>query len=159
MLTLMPQLAAEFSAPVGLLDPRDGSWLAFEGAPMETFPRLGLGLVVAASLYGKATLWHGEEAGAAVWMLVPVPSRVGPFVAALGFAARPAESPSATSVRWGPVCPEPALRAWGQSVADKLGANAGHKPATPSATDSTLAPPRATPDGAERMLVARLLRR
>ncbi|MCA1685433.1 MAG: hypothetical protein LC745_05505, partial [Planctomycetia bacterium] len=159
---LARRLAVEFSAPVGLLDPRRGLWVARNGAPAEAFPLLSPGLTAAASAHGKAMVWRGDEAGGAAWLLVPVPAEGGPLVAAAGFAASAAPAVKPSSVRWGPPCPEPALRAWGQSVADQLRASsetATRPPAPRPSGSSTTPPPRAHDDGADRQIIARLIRR
>ena len=157
---LIRRLATEFSGPVGIVDPQSGNWQARAGAPEEMFPRLGPGLIAAVAAHGKATVWRGEEGSEAVWLLVPVKSESEAGVAAVGFAATNVEPRS--DVRWGPTCPEPALRAWGQSVADQLlnGSRSATQPASsvrqnPSATPPT--PPQT--DGPERQIVARLIRR
>ena len=72
----------------------------------------------------------------------------GHLFALAGFAAL-ASAPAADV--WGPACPEPALRAWGQSVADQLhGEVAPHS----GVTDPVL-----QGEGNERLLIARLIRR
>ncbi len=156
---LVRRLAAEFAAPVGLLDPRRGTWIVRAGAPAEAFPRMGPGLTNAAAAGGKAGVWRGEESSEAVWLLLPVPTKSGPMVAAAGFAATPGESQS--PVQWGPACPEPALRAWGQSIADEL--RGASEPVSQGATPLlTAARPQAAgthSESAERQIVARLIRR
>ena len=126
------------------------------------FPRIGPSLAAAASAHAKAAVWHEDEPSNAVWLLVPIAANARPLVAAVGFASAtdPARN-SSPAVSWGPVCPEPALRAWGQSVADKLRAEGQAAPALPVtlASSSSVAPSRTQHDGAERLLVARLVRR
>ncbi len=159
------RLAAEFSAPVALFDPRLGGRVAIAGAPEGAFPGPDLGLIAAASAHGKAVVWRGEGAGQVVWLLVPLPSPSGPLVAAVGFATAPEMSttPGPACIRWGPVCPEPALRAWGQAVADQLRGAADRVPAPPGQelSGSALAPgpARPQPEVGERQIVARLIRR
>ena len=155
---LARRLSAEFSAPVGLLDPRSGGWLARLGGPAEVFPGLSLGLTAAAAAHGKAVVWHGDAAAGADWLLVPVPSESGPLVAAAGFATTHDAGPNPSPVRWGPVCPEPALRAWGQFVADQFRAAAATAVESTPPTSAS-APARSQPEGSERQIVARLIRR
>jgi HD-GYP domain-containing protein (c-di-GMP phosphodiesterase class II) len=69
-------------------------------------------------------------------------------MAVVGFAAEPQ---SAGPNPWGPACPAPALRAWGQSVADQLRDEAAPRA---DATD-----PANRAEGNERLLIARLIRR
>jgi HD-GYP domain-containing protein (c-di-GMP phosphodiesterase class II) len=154
---LIRRLSAEFKAPIGLLDSGAGSWVLRLGAPYEVFPKLAPGLVAATSTHGRSVVWRGEEPSDAVWLLVPVAGEANPLVAVAGFAASNA-SPGA--IAWGPHCPEPALKAWGQSIADQL---LGAKPPRAKAqSESSKVPSRETRpvgDGGERMIIARLIRR
>src|SRR4051812_30778242 len=84
------RLSGEFGAPVGLLDPRSGSWVSHAGAPAEAFPRLAPGLAGAAASHGRAAVWHDDAPSGAIWLLLTVPDPGGPLLAVLGFAATPA---------------------------------------------------------------------
>jgi HD domain len=151
------RLAREFSAPVGLLDPSSLVWRIRMGAEAESFPGgdASLTAVLASGLLwnGRVALWRPDrdEARARgtgrVWLCLPVPRSAGAdLVALVGFSDRAAPEPG-----WGPPCPERALRAWGQSVADGLRGEAFPRPASASS------PFRA--EGGDRLLTSRLIRR
>ena len=160
LLPLAWRLNREFNAPVGLLDPL-GAWQVRHGAAVEAFPHGGVNLITRLTTLGlgqkRVVVWHSDREGigtgngsdGVVWLGLPVPRREGGHLFALaGFAAL-ASVPAADV--WGPACPEPALRAWGQSVADQLhGELAPHSDATDPALQG---------EGSERLLIARLIRR
>jgi HD-GYP domain-containing protein (c-di-GMP phosphodiesterase class II) len=80
----------------------------------------------------------------------------GHLLALAGFAGSahaqsPLPTPTTTTNPWGPACPEPALRAWGQSVADRIRGEAAPRGGT---ADLAL-----RGEGNERLLIARLIRR
>jgi putative nucleotidyltransferase with HDIG domain len=144
-------LAREFGAPVGLLDPMMSGWRVVVGTTTAALPQTeevlmtlrGSGVFGA----GRVHLWRAERAGGPVWLAVPVAGS-GPSerVALAGFAA----SAGGEQAPWGPVVPEPALRAWGQAVADRLRAEA----------DARLDPTTAfRPGGREPPLFDRLTQR
>ncbi len=144
------RLAREFSAPVGLLDPATVAWRARTGLDEREFPDADAALTAALA---SGVLWHGRVAAwrpgrdaGPYWLCLPVPRPDGAVVLALvGFA-------TGTGARgWGPPCPERALRAWGQAVADDLRGEM-----FPRAAQAAPAP-RA--EGGERVLAARLIRR
>ncbi len=116
LMELVRRVSEEFGAPTGILDPRRGSWLTRCGRTGAAFPRFSPATITTAAL-GKPIVWHGDDDLGRYWLLIPVDGPETPLVAASGFAI-PGTSP--TSVRWGPSCPERALLAWGQSVADSL---------------------------------------
>ncbi len=166
LLPLAWQLNREFNAPVGLLDPL-GDWQVRHGAAVEAFPQGGVDLVSGLTTLGlgqkRVVVWHPDRAGIGdgngspngsgservVWLGLLVPRRErGPLFALAGFAAS-ASAPGADV--WGPACPEPALRAWGQSVADHL---LGEVVPQGGVTD-----PVVQGEGNERLLIARLIRR
>jgi HD-GYP domain-containing protein (c-di-GMP phosphodiesterase class II) len=167
--SLALRLIREFNAPVGLLDPVGGSWYVRLGIEDEAFPRAGPGLLSALTTCGigpnRAVVWRPDpdpdpdhdhdrdRHGDAVWLVLPVARAGGGHLLALaGFAAAASAHAPAPSVNlWGPACPEPALRAWGQSLADQLRAEASPPG---GATD-----PGPRTDGNERLLIARLIRR
>jgi HD-GYP domain-containing protein (c-di-GMP phosphodiesterase class II) len=142
------RLHREFEAPVGVLDPSRGSWRVRLGADAGAFPRAEAALLAALTASGvdrgQAALWRGGPGDGPVWLAFPVPWVDRDDLVVLAGFATVADVAGAT--RWGPVCPERALRAWGQSVADKLrvesarGAPAGF-------------------DGGEHLFISRLIRR
>jgi HD-GYP domain-containing protein (c-di-GMP phosphodiesterase class II) len=147
------RLAREFGAPVGLFDPTRGGWRVRLGADPERFPRGDMQLPAALASSGvgpgRAGVCRLDRRGGPVWLGLPVPALDGEDLVALaGFAA---SSEAAEADAWGPSCPEPALRAWGQAVADQL---RGEKDAQAFCHGSS-----ARPEGGERVLIARLIRR
>ena len=147
------RLAREFGAPVGLFDPTRGGWRVRLGADPERFPRGDMELPAALASSGvgpgRAGVYRPDRRGGPVWLGLPVPALDGEDLVALaGFAA---SSEAAEADAWGPSCPEPALRAWGQAVADQL---RGEKDAQAFCHGSS-----ARPEGGERVLIARLIRR
>jgi HD-GYP domain-containing protein (c-di-GMP phosphodiesterase class II) len=127
------ELAAEFGAPVAILDPRQGRWCSLVGAAESQFPEIDDSLALACGseelLQGRAVAWRRPVDQKRVWLLLRVSDG---FVALVGFQA-PADSPAGAvewdealagsgeaPTTWGPVCPEPALRAWGEQVARRL---------------------------------------
>ncbi len=161
LLPLARRINDEFNAPVGLLDPQGGAWQVQVGAEAEAFPQGGPALLSTLTALGlgpkRAVVWHPGQSGngngngsdAVVWLGLSVPRGEGGHLLALAGFAASAPSPAANT--WGPICPEPALRAWGQSVADQL-----HSEEAPqgSVTDSVH-----RGEGNERLLIARLIRR
>ncbi len=152
---LARRLARDFNAPVGLLDPTALTWLARAGAPAEQFPAAGATLVAALKTsgvgQGRVALWRANRSSGPVWLVLPLPRTGGGEVFAMAGFATSVDMEQAAS--WGPVCPDAALRAWGQSVADQhrraKDTHAASKPAgAPTSTDS-----------AEHLLIARLIRR
>src|SRR5512135_267679 len=147
------RLAREFGAPVGLLDPVDGIWLVRVGAEAEAFPRPGSELLSALAAFGigpnRTGVWRPHRETGPVWLGLIVSRSEGGYLTALaGFATSVAASDAAS---WGPVCPEPALRAWGQQVADRLRVELTAR-GGPSGQG-------VRPEGGERPLIARLIRR
>jgi HD-GYP domain-containing protein (c-di-GMP phosphodiesterase class II) len=150
---LAKRLAREFSAPVGLLDPARGGWCLRVGADAAQFPRAGADLVAALTASGfgpgRAAVWRGDEPDGPLWLALPVPRPDGAEMIALAGFATSADSASAAS--WGPICPAPALRAWGQVVCDQLrGEFASRSSVSAGATRA---------EGGDRQLIARLIRR
>jgi hypothetical protein len=149
------RLAREFSAPVGLLDPSTLVWRVRLGAGAESFPGgdASLTAVLASGLlwHGRVLIWRPDRDRASgpgrTWLCLPVPRPVGQdLVALVGFSGGPA-----AEANWGPPCPERALRAWGQSVADGLRGEAFPRPVP--------APSPFRGEGGDRLLTARLIRR
>jgi hypothetical protein len=145
------RLAREFMAPVGLLDPTSLSWRAREGLDDSRFPDVDATLTSALASgvlwHGRVTPWRPGRDEGPIWLCLPAP-RVGgiDLLAIVGFAAE-ADEPSR---EWGPYCPDRALRAWGQSVADSLRGEAFRTGPTASTSKG---------EGGERLLAARLIRR
>jgi hypothetical protein len=127
------QLAAEFGAPVAILDRRLRRWCANVGAGESEFPAIDDVLDRACSsgelAGGCAISWRRPVDTGRVWLLLGVS---GGLVAIAGFRVQD-DSPPGTAewdqssgevtgaaVAWGPVCAEPALRAWGEQVAGRL---------------------------------------
>jgi HD-GYP domain-containing protein (c-di-GMP phosphodiesterase class II) len=145
------RLSREFGAPIGMLDPSTWTWRFRLGMAVEHFPELDakLGAVLTSTdvTNGRAAVWRAGSESAPLWLVLPVARTSGGYwLALLGFAAD-----AATGAGWGPICPEPALRAWGQTVAERLRTEAGLRQSPDS--------PSARGDGSERLLIARLIRR
>jgi HD-GYP domain-containing protein (c-di-GMP phosphodiesterase class II) len=146
------RLAREFTAPVGLLDPTSLSWRAREGLDESQFPDLDATLT---SALASGVLWHGRVSPwrpnrdeGPIWLCLPAPKAGGTdLLAIVGFAPESGEP----SVGWGPRCPDRALRAWGQSVADSLRGEAFPRTGPAASTPKG--------EGGERLLAARLIRR
>jgi putative nucleotidyltransferase with HDIG domain len=137
-------LAREFGAPVGIFDPDRGTWRAVVGAPETGFPEIDdvLRSMTRSSEMqrGQVMVWHRPGNGGETWLVLPMPrDRAGELVALIGFASskdrREARdgglgraNPEAPSgVTWGPKCPEPALRLWGQDVLTRIRKDYGMK--------------------------------
>ena len=146
------RLAYEFSAPVGLLDPVTLAWRACEGIDDSLFPDADSALTAALSTgvlwHGRVSPWRPGRDTGPTWLCLPIPRSDGTNLLALvGFASDGVTS----SARWGPACPDRALRAWGQSVADALRGEAFPRGGPASAGFRA--------EGGERLLYARLIRR
>jgi hypothetical protein len=125
---LSAELAHEFGAPIALVDPSGPFWRVRMGLASESFPNAEECMAAARARNlletGRVTLWkpNATESSAPTWLLLPAPlpgDRV--WLALVGFAsARCAERS-----QWGPLCPDRALKAWGQAVADRLQAQSG----------------------------------
>ncbi len=120
---LFTELKQEFSAPLGLYDRRLRTWRRRVGAPASAFPDPeALRLDPHRALVVRPRDGLG---GGPTWLILPVAISGGRDLLALaGFVPATAGVPAIAAfhdgVSWGPSCPEPALRAWGQSVADRL---------------------------------------
>jgi len=137
---LAETLAHEFSAPVGIFEPDQRAWTVIIGAGEEQFPDLDSRLQEVAGSsglrLGRVALWRRNEDHERLWLVLPLPSaKAADMVAFVGFRApiqprdavpQPLETPAPETMdlaTWGPVCPEPALRAWGQQVVNRLQSN------------------------------------
>jgi putative nucleotidyltransferase with HDIG domain len=142
------ELAREFGAPVAIFDLRLCRYSALVGAAESQFPEIDEPLLRACRsdelAQGHAFPWQRPLAPARIWLFLPLSSEL---VALVGFSAA-ADSPPQTvewdefseesdigSVMWGPVCPERALRAWGDHVARRLGCGPPKKPESESQSD------------------------
>jgi HD-GYP domain-containing protein (c-di-GMP phosphodiesterase class II) len=148
---LARRLAREFSAPVGLLDPSTLAWKVRLGAEPEAFPDgdSSLTAVLASGLlwHGRVSTWRPDRETGPAWLCLPLPRPSGStLVALVGFASGMEAEPG-----WGPPCPERALKAWGQSVADNLRGEVF--PHSNSSTSSLKG------ERNDRLLTARLIRR
>jgi len=130
-------LVHEFSAPVGIFDPDQRVWTVILGAAMEQFPGVDSRLQEVAGSsglrLGRVAIWRRDEDLERTWLVLPLPSaEAADLVAFVGFLASPqhrdslpgpselaAPVPGDTGT-WGPACPEPALRAWGQQFVNRL---------------------------------------
>jgi HD-GYP domain-containing protein (c-di-GMP phosphodiesterase class II) len=149
--SLAKRLSREFSAPTGLIDPRTWVWRIQSGAELSSFPELNTEAIAVLKsteiAQGRVTVWRPTPDASPIWLLLKMPrAGGGDWLALIGFAASVADGEG-----WGPVCPEPALRAWGQSVAERY-RNELEAREVPEA--SVLRSERG-----ERLLIARLTRR
>ena len=130
-------LSGEFTAPVGIFDPRGRRWRRLVGATGSQFPVISDPLVrrgLASDLaIGQVALWRSPENRDHVWLMIPLPSAGGTAeVAIVGFRSASSSARSTPAwdedtkdyavdqIDWGPACPDAALRAWGQQAADRL---------------------------------------
>ncbi len=130
---LAAELATEFCAPVAIFDPRHKRWCSVAGALRSQFPEINDSLFLLCRstelAQGRAMTWRRPLDCKRVWWLL-LPASDG-LVAFVGFQAPADAAPETaecdetldemtdTAVRWGPVCAEPALRAWGEQVAGR----------------------------------------
>jgi len=161
-------LAHEFSAPVGIFDPDQQAWRVILGAAEEQFPGVDSRLQEVASSsglrLGRVAVWRRDEDLERSWLVLPLPSaEAADLVAFVGFLAppQPRDSvPRPTELAapeprdlgtWGPACPEPALRAWGQQFVNRLQSNHETRvyPVQPTADD----------EEGEHVVIGRLIRR
>jgi putative nucleotidyltransferase with HDIG domain len=167
--TLVHDLAKEFTAPVGIFDPRAKRWRALAGADQMHFPAVSDPLLSKSRSIelklGQVVLWKRPEDRGRIWLLLPVSVIHGEWCVAMagfrtGAGSRSAVSPSESrgqgetieQVRWGPVCPENALMAWGQQVLSRLQTDGGARLAP-------AVPPRSRDEESERVVIGRLIRR
>ena len=162
-------LAHEFSAPVGIFDPDQQAWRVILGAAEEQFPGVDSRLQEVASSsglrLGRVAVWRRDEDLERSWLVLPLPSaEAADLVAFVGFLAptqprdtvpRPAEraAPEPGDLgTWGPACPEPALRAWGQQFVNRRQSDHETRvcPVQPTADDD---------EEGEHVVIGRLIRR
>jgi len=145
------RLAREFSAPVGLIDPSTLIWRVRHGLDAASFPGgdATLTAVLASGLpwHGRVALWRPDREAGPIWLCLPVPRpESSDLVALAGFAPGPVPEEG-----WGPPCPDRALRAWGQAVADGLRGEAFPR--------SSAGPSPSRGEGGDRLFTSRLIRR
>lgn len=117
---LAARLGSEFSAPVMVLDAAEQTWTIRAGVASEYGPDAGAAACAAMGLgeNGRVFLWRAAVEGV-VWLALPIGlDGNGSSWAFVGFA----EIGSGPMAGWGHACPDPALHAWGQTVADRLDA-------------------------------------
>src|SRR4051794_24302393 len=125
------RLNIEFGAPVGLFDASSSLWVAKVGAPTVLFPAIGPAVSGPVEGQGRVMIVREDGSDDATWLFLPVNCGSGPLVAAIGFESSLGQH-SRKGVL-GPCCPEPALRAWGQSIATMLREQAAsHSPSASS---------------------------
>ncbi len=149
---LAKRLNLEFGAPVGLFDASAGVWVARTGASAALFPAIGSTISGPVKGQGRVMVVREAYSEGAVWLFLPVDCGMGPLVAAVGFEASHGERSQKGVL--GPCCPEPALRAWGQSIATLL----REQGASRSQGVNSVTSPRSL-EGGERLIIARLIRR
>jgi putative nucleotidyltransferase with HDIG domain len=159
-------LAREFGAPAGLFDPESRCWRALVGAPEGRFPGGDDSLVLACrsneSRAGRASVRRRAEDPDVIWLVLPLPRTPSTeLVAWLGFRAAeaPPQPPRDGSegidrepISWGPSCPEPALRLWGQQAVNRMQSGVGIGAVAP-AGDSR------RDEESEHVVIGRLIRR
>jgi HD domain len=162
-------LAHEFSAPVGIFDPDQQAWRVILGAAEEQFPGVDSRLQEVASSsglrLGRVAVWRRDEDLERSWLVLPLPSaEAADLVAFVGFLAptQPPETVPRPNERaapeprdlgtWGPACPEPALRAWGQQFVNRLQSDHETRvyPVQPTADND---------EEGEHVVIGRLIRR
>jgi putative nucleotidyltransferase with HDIG domain len=166
---LAKSLASEFSAPIGVYDPDHQTWRVTLGAPEPCFPKSSAQLQQVAGSsklrLGRVALWQPKENPGVVWLVIPLlTADAADLVAFAGFRAmsETGEGVSLTSeaesagarewVKWGPACPEPALRAWGQQTVNRF----------QNDHETRLAPVQPSPfneDENDHVVIGRLIRR
>jgi putative nucleotidyltransferase with HDIG domain len=166
---LAEDLAREFGAPVGLLDPDRRRWRAWVGAPEGLFPAVDDSLVSLCRStevrQGRALVWSRPDDPEPLWLILPLPPTATAELAAfLGFQipkerAEPRRNgigatgnEAAANGHWGPTCPEPALRLWGQHAVNRMRSERGTG-ATAVAGGSRRA------EESEQVVIGRLIRR
>ncbi|WP_165222510.1 HD domain-containing phosphohydrolase [Aquisphaera insulae] len=167
----LAELAArEFSAPIGVFDRRRRCWALAIAAREYDLPEVHADLVEAvdslAIRQGRVTTWFPDDDPGRVWLLLPAQGSDGSeIVLFAGFHNPVADAsiadpsdPNHTSLRrdalaWGPSCPEPALRAWGQQFLGRLRTNV---PISPGKAGNDLC---SDDEQSERAVIGRLVRR
>jgi len=164
-------LSHEFTAPVGIFDFDQRIWRVIVGASPHDFPAIDSELDEVAGSgslrLGRVAIWRQRDELGPLWLVLPLPtSEAAELIAFVGFHppvtqndanGNPGPSGSAmvagsSALVWGPSCPEPALRAWGQQAVNRLQSNHETRlypvgPSTPSDAES------------EHVVIGRLIRR
>jgi HD-GYP domain-containing protein (c-di-GMP phosphodiesterase class II) len=160
------ELANEFCAPVAILDARLFRWCSVVGAVESQFPEIDDSLILACRstelAQGRALTWRRPLDLKRVWLLLPAGDAV---VAVAGFQAPADAAPETTewdassadvaetAVTWGPLCAEPALRAWGEQTTARF------LQAPPRRTDRDPGSRTHVADGDKGIAINRLTRR
>ncbi|MGE3818337.1 MAG: HD-GYP domain-containing protein [Isosphaeraceae bacterium] len=154
-------LAHTLSAPVGLIDPSAGGWIAFSGGPPATFPRIEevlrhLRAEAQSGVAPPVATWHPDPSitggTPTVWLLMNLATPLTGMVALAGFRDAQRLDPR-PDLPWGPPCPEPALIAWGREIRERLKAQ-GSRSSVRAPMSSAQ-----TSEGGEGVILARLIRR
>jgi putative nucleotidyltransferase with HDIG domain len=162
-------LAREFTAPVGVLDPVRHTWHVLLGASADDFPRLGQTLFEVAGSsglrLGHVAVWRPRDNPGRVWLILPLPlAQVTDVLAFVGFqdirggrrdlgtTGDSSSSRAAQPPIWGPACPDRALQAWGQKLVNEM--QSIHE----THVFPVAMPPSSDEDN-ERMVIGRLIRR
>src|SRR5262249_23045452 len=118
---------------------------------------------------GWAWVWHPAEDPEPTWLVLPMPEMPGAnLVGFAGFrmasdrragpqgpgAATGAVPRSLSEVSWGPSCPDPALRLWGQQAINRIRSGWGMASGGPATAVG--APPV---EESEHVIIGRLIRR
>ena len=114
---LANELSREFSAPVALFDIETRRWLYRLGIGPEALPETSILSLCLEP--GQVSIHRVSCPTPAIWLAFPVSQGGGlERLALVGFHGG---TPNVDrSIPWGGPCPEPALRAWGQAVANRL---------------------------------------
>ena len=166
-------LAREFGAPMGLFDPDRRRWRALVGAPERLFPAVDDALLAICrsnkTRQGWASVWHRADDPEPIWLVLPMPGTPGAeLVGFAGFRAasdRPAarrgrsatsgtEPGSDSEQRWGPSCPDPALRLWGQQAVNRIRSGYGM-----GSVGAATAGGSTRVEESEHVIIGRLIRR
>jgi HD-GYP domain-containing protein (c-di-GMP phosphodiesterase class II) len=113
-------ISKEFSAPVGLFSVASQQWRGMTEAARRAFPPVDQAARLLKEIDpSRAQVWRDPTASGPVWLILPWNAAAlerESLAAWIGFAPSH-DWPGAEE--WGPPCPAQALRAWGQSVADR----------------------------------------
>lgn len=140
------RLAREFTAPVALLDPKGPRWYVDPAVEICPTPESALSWANSEGILEshRAALWTPDGDEGPTWLGLSIP--INGETEGLALAAF-AGSQMTERKGLGPPCPENALKAWGQSVADSLRADSALRPVSPHLA------------GEDYQLIARLVRR
>jgi hypothetical protein len=167
---LVLELSRRFDAPAGVYAAHTRRWCANTGAPVAQFPVLDETFLAAISSdenrTRRAITWRPPHDRDRIWLVLTLPGAHGQeCLAFVGFNAseqiaadswngrtKDAGASHGRQVRWGPVCPERALVAWGREVAKQL----WEEHAAQTRPDQW---PARADEESERQVIGRLIRR